>query len=383
MKTPVILCIDDEAMLLEALKCQLKDHFAGKYQIETVESAEEALEVIEELQEDEIELPVVICDQIMPGMKGDELLIKIHSMLPATLKILLTGQADVEAIGNAVNKANLYHYIAKPWEPTNFNLTIKGAIEHYFQEQKLAQFYADLEKKVAERTKKLHQKNEFLSMAVHDLKNPITAIQGFSEILQFDCQEVDNEEMVEIAGKIFASSQQMFELVKNILEVNAIELGKLELSFSKQNISPIAQGLFKHYVNIAQAKNIKLQLNDFDEKCYVKMDTNSIHRIFDNLISNAIKYSPPNKKILMSIYNKNNKIYFKVQDEGPGLSDEDQQKLFGQFTRLTPQPTGGEHSTGLGLFIVQKLVTTMQGKVWCKSMLGHGATFIVEFPSID
>ncbi|MCK5876409.1 MAG: hybrid sensor histidine kinase/response regulator [Candidatus Marithrix sp.] len=383
MKTPVILCIDDEIIILESLKCQLKDFFAGKYQIETVESADEALEVIEELQEDKIELPVVICDQIMPGMKGDELLIKIHSILPATLKILLTGQADAEAVGNAVNNANLYHYIAKPWEPTNLNLTIKSAIEHYFQEQKLAQFYADLETKVMERTQELRKKNVFLNMAVHDLKNPITAIQGFSEILQYDSKDIDDKETVEIAGKIFTSSQQMFSLVKNILEVNAIELGKVKLSFNKQNLLPVVQGLFKNYFKIAQAKNIKLQFNQTDEKCYVKVDSNSIYRILDNLISNAIKYSSPNKNILIDISNKSDKVRFKIQDEGPGLSDADQKKLFGQFTRLTPQPTGGEHSTGLGLFIVQQLVEMMQGKVWCKSILGHGATFIVEFPRVD
>ncbi|MFK5970029.1 MAG: hybrid sensor histidine kinase/response regulator [Candidatus Marithrix sp.] len=383
MKTPVILCIDDETILLDALKCQLKDYFAGKYRIETVESAEEALEVIEELEEDKIELPVVICDQIMPGMKGDELLVEIHTILPATLNILLTGQADVDVIGNAVNKANLYHYIAKPWEPTNFNLTIKGAVEHYFQEQELAQFYADLEVKVAERTQELRKKNEFLNMAVHDLKNPITAIQGFSEIIQYDCKDIDNEEIIEIAGKIFTSSQQMFDLVKNILEVNAIELGKLELSFSKQNILPVVQGLFKHYAEVAESKNIQLQLNNHDEKCYVKVDTNSIYRILDNLISNAIKYSLPNKKILISISNNYDSVRFKIKDEGPGLSDMDQKKLFGQFTRLTPQPTGGEHSTGLGLFIVKQLAETMHGKVWCESMLGHGATFIVEFPRVD
>jgi len=69
-----------------------------------------------------------------------------------------------------------------------------------------------------------------------------------------------------------------------------------------------------------------------------------------------------------------------IQDEGPGLSDADQEQLFGQFTRLTPKPTGEEHSTGLGLFIVKKMMESMQGKVWCESVLGQGATFIVEFP---
>ncbi|MBE9562992.1 MAG: sensor histidine kinase, partial [Proteobacteria bacterium] len=81
--------------------------------------------------------------------------------------------------------------------------------------------------------------------------------------------------------------------------------------------------------------------------------------------------------------NTKDKLRLKIQDEGPGLSDVDQKKLFGQFTRLTPQPTGGEHSNGLGLFIVKQLVEAMQGKVWCESILGHGATFVVEFMRVD
>jgi signal transduction histidine kinase len=101
------------------------------------------------------------------------------------------------------------------------------------------------------------------------------------------------------------------------------------------------------------------------------------------LISNAIKYSSPNKNISINLFNNYDNVRFKIQDEGPGLSDADQQKLFSQFTRLTPQPTGGEHSTGLGLFIVKQLVEAMQGRVWCESMLGHGATFIVEFPRVN
>jgi len=102
-ETPIILCIDDEPTILNALKTQLRKHFEHKYVIETAESGEEALEIIEELIEEEIELPLVICDYIMPSMKGDEVLIKIHKQLPHTIKILLTGQVDIQAVANIIN----------------------------------------------------------------------------------------------------------------------------------------------------------------------------------------------------------------------------------------------------------------------------------------
>ena len=99
MSKPVILCVDDEKIVLDSLKSQLKKSFGSDFEIEIAESGEEALEIIEEFIEDEIDLPVIISDQIMPGMKGDELLIEVNTLLPDTLKILLTGQASADAVG--------------------------------------------------------------------------------------------------------------------------------------------------------------------------------------------------------------------------------------------------------------------------------------------
>jgi response regulator RpfG family c-di-GMP phosphodiesterase len=161
MNKPVILCVDDEQILLLALKLQLKENFGNQYHIETAENSEEALEIIEELIANNIELPLVISDQVMPGMLGDELLTQIHNKIPETLKILLTGQADVSAIGRAVNKANLYRYIAKPWDPTDLNLTVTEAVRSYFHKKELKEFYDGLEQKVAERTLELERKNRF------------------------------------------------------------------------------------------------------------------------------------------------------------------------------------------------------------------------------
>ncbi len=139
MKKAVILCVDDEKIVLVSLKQQLKRKFERKYTLETAESGEEALEIVEELTAGNIDIPVVVSDHIMPGMKGDELLKRIHALSPKTLNILLTGQANADAVGYAVNYANLYRYIAKPWDQTDLNLTIAEAIRSYFQDKKLAE----------------------------------------------------------------------------------------------------------------------------------------------------------------------------------------------------------------------------------------------------
>lgn len=137
MSKLVILCVDDEKIVLDSLKEQLRSRLEGGYMIETAESGADALELIEELAEDDLELAVVISDQIMPEMKGDELLKTVHEKCPRTLKILLTGQADAQAVGNAVNSANLYRYISKPWQATDLTLTVKGALRSYNQGKQL------------------------------------------------------------------------------------------------------------------------------------------------------------------------------------------------------------------------------------------------------
>jgi two-component system sensor histidine kinase/response regulator len=383
MNKPVILCVDDEQILLLALKLQLKENFGNQYHIETAENSEEALEIIEELIANNIELPLVISDQVMPGMLGDELLTQIHNTIPETLKILLTGQADVSAIGRAVNNANLYRYIAKPWDPTDLNLTVTEAVRSYFHKKELKEFYDGLEQKVGERTLELERKNKFLSTAVHDLKNPLSIIQTSSELISNHFDEDDKKQLLEYNQYIFSSTQNMFELIDNLLEINKIESGKLKPKLELIDIQTILINLIQRYQLLAKVKDINLRFDQKNHNSYQAMlDEKMIYRVLDNLISNAIKYSPYDKSVYIRLIATETHIRCEIQDEGPGLSKEDQKKLFGQFARLSSQPTADEPATGLGLFIVKQLVETMRGKVWCDTEKSKGATFVVEFPSI-
>jgi class 3 adenylate cyclase/ActR/RegA family two-component response regulator len=144
MNRPVILCIDDEPMVLDSLRRQLSQALENEYEIETAIGGRDALELIEELLEEGSQIAVAISDYIMPDLKGDEVLKKIHEMSPCTLKIMLTGQASVEGITNAINTAKLYRYIAKPWQNEDLLLTVKEAIKSYSQAQLLAEQNAQL-----------------------------------------------------------------------------------------------------------------------------------------------------------------------------------------------------------------------------------------------
>ena len=146
MKKPAIICVDDEKIVIVSLKEQLKREFGSDFIIETAESGDEALEIFDDLSSEKVEVQLIISDQIMPGMKGDELLIQIHERNPKIYKILLTGQADVQAVGNAINKANLYRYISKPWEKADLTLTVSEAIRSYNQGEKLEEQSRNLKK---------------------------------------------------------------------------------------------------------------------------------------------------------------------------------------------------------------------------------------------
>src|ERR671933_1033610 len=139
MTKQVIICVDDETTVLRSLKTELKEALGKDYLIEIAESGEYALELIEELLEDGYEIPLIISDYIMPDMKGDELLKRVHLMSPKTLKIMLTGQADLEAVGRVIKYAKLYRYIAKPWQTEDLCLTVKEAVNRYLQDKKLAE----------------------------------------------------------------------------------------------------------------------------------------------------------------------------------------------------------------------------------------------------
>ncbi len=145
VKKPVILCVDDERTLLSSLKKELKGVLGDEYLIELAEGSDDALELMDELQEDGHELPLVISDYIMPYIKGDELLIRIHQKWPSTRKVMLTGQADISAVGNAVNLAGLYRYIAKPWQADDLKLTVTEAIRSFYQDKQLEQQHLTME----------------------------------------------------------------------------------------------------------------------------------------------------------------------------------------------------------------------------------------------
>lgn len=206
MSKPVIICVDDEPTVLESLKIELKRVLGDSCLIETAEGGEEALELIAELQEEEYEVALVLVDYIMPGIKGDELLREIHTRSPHTLNIMVSGQADLEAVSNAIREAKLFRYIAKPWQSNDLQASVIEAIQSFLQDrkleaqtQRLQQLYQQvqafnvvLEQQVEERTAQLNQLLEFEAM-LNRMIDKVRESLDESQILQTAVQELMTE----------------------------------------------------------------------------------------------------------------------------------------------------------------------------------------------
>jgi signal transduction histidine kinase len=146
-------------------------------------------------------------------------------------------------------------------------------------------------------------------------------------------------------------------------------------------ITSVVADVVNDYRNRAEEKGIRLHFDVPFQSMQAFGDALAMTQVLDNIISNAVKYSPSGRNVWIRLLERQTAMRVEVQDEGPGLSEEDKKRLFGKFVRLSAQPTGNEHSTGLGLSIVKRMVEAMNGEVWCESELGVGATFIVEIPA--
>lgn len=267
------------------------------------------------------------------------------------------------------------------------------------QNRELEDYSKTLEVKVEDRTKKLKQsnkdlqeaykkvldlnqeKNEFLGIAAHDLKNPLVTVKGYGEMILED-DELPKELRNEFLQAIVDSSVRMFSIIKSLLDVNAIEEGKISFDFDNIDFRSILDTVVPVYVDRAKEKDIEIINQSEPGDYWINVDMNFTTQVLENIISNAVKFSPSNKRIFTKVYKANNIVYCSIKDEGPGFTEKDKEKLFGKFTKLSARPTGGEHSSGLGLSIVKKLVELMNGEIYVISEPGEGAEFIVEFPEI-
>lgn len=221
------------------------------------------------------------------------------------------------------------------------------------------------------------EKSEFLGIAAHDLRSPLTVVMGCSEMLATD--RLPPERARGVAQNILSQAERMRRLISDLLDLNAIEEGRMNLSAGAVVLADCVGALVENHRAAAAKKGIALETT-LDPEAVAIADEKALQQILDNLISNALKFTKPNGRVTVEAGRGRAKAWIAVSDTGPGMSAQDKEKLFTRFARLSARPTGGESSHGLGLSIVKRLVDSMQGTIECDSEVGRGTTFRIELP---
>lgn len=220
------------------------------------------------------------------------------------------------------------------------------------------------------------QKNEFLGIAAHDLRNPIGVILGFSELLE---ENIDDE-FKEYTGEITKMSSKMLSLLDDLLDYSKIEAGKLDIRREITDYNALVAQNVRMNELLAKSKGIKI-LSDFEKTgLFVSIDEGKINQVLNNLIGNAIKYSYPDSTISIKVFKEDEQVVTQIIDEGQGIPEKEIEGLFNPFKRSSVQPTNGETSHGLGLAIVKKIIEGHNGRVGVASEYGQGSVFYFTLP---
>lgn len=257
---------------------------------------------------------------------------------------------------------------------------IKSVIKEVEHREEIERLAKDLAK-ANSRLKELDQlKSEFVSIASHQLRSPLTAIKGYASLLIEGSYGKVPPAAKEALQNIFESTDLMVGSVEDFLNVSRIEQGKMKYDMSEFNISELAKDVFTEQKNIAEEKSLELKFNCKNDSILIKADLGKIKQIFTNLVDNAIKYTEKGS-ITVSVLLDSNVVRFSVKDTGVGLSKEDANKLFSKFSRAKGANKVNVQGTGLGLYVAKQMVEAHKGKIWVESEgAGLGSTFIVELP---
>jgi signal transduction histidine kinase/ligand-binding sensor domain-containing protein len=226
------------------------------------------------------------------------------------------------------------------------------------------------------------EKNHLIKIVAHDLKSPLKQIMGLTNLLSMS-QNIGQSEDMDYIERIQQSIKRLDHMISNILDIDSIESDRARINLTKIDITPLIEEVISVFEPLGYEKDIKIIFSRPDRPMVLHIDRTYFIQVIENLISNAIKFSPKQKQIFVRLNDDGENTHLEIEDQGPGLTAEDQKKLFGKFQLLSAKPTGGEISTGLGLSIVKKYVELMQGAVTCISEPGEGAIFRVSFATVS
>ncbi len=342
-----ILVVDDDEIIRKLLRRVLE---RSGFVVDEAASGEQAIDCIEANAPD-----LILLDVVMDGIDGFITCRKVKSMdgMDAVPIIFVTGRSDTSSIVEGLD-AGGSDYITKP---INRHESL-ARIRNHLKMRKLMALQRNF---ITGLRKANLAKNRIIGVASHDLRNPLSSIRGLSEFLEHAGPL--NAEQQEIAKTIQLASDSMLHLVDELLDLSVIESCEERSELQPCQIFDIVSSSLNIYQYAANKKDIRLELDDRGMPDLLLLDKMQFRRLMDNLLSNAVKYSPLGSFVKVVCVTEGARLSIVVEDEGPGIPEEEMHKLFTDFGKTSVQPTGDETSTGLGLSICKKIADAHFGEI--------------------
>jgi signal transduction histidine kinase len=372
-----IICVDDDRALLDVLIQQLEGAFADTHTIEGAESAVETLELIEEIHQAGDTVEMIISDQVMPGMKGDQLLEQVHRQFPEIMTVILTGQGGLDSAISAINYAGLSKYLLKPWREEELKLTIRELLGKYRLEQEnkrllieLQQAYQHLKDTQEQliQSEKLAVVGKIATGIAHEIRNQLTVL-SFAEVIKLAVP--DNERVAQYVKNILKARDRILSIVDEIRHFarNQAQTYTKE-ACSLTELVDMSLHIMTYDKEVKKRKLVK----QFQAAPVVKLNRDKMIQVLINLIRNAIQATQETGEIIIAVTQDDGHARIQVADNGCGIPPENLPKIWQPFFT-----TKGEEGTGLGLEICKRIVEGHDGQIFCESEVGVGTTFTIEF----
>lgn len=349
-----LLVVDDDRINRGMLSAQLQK--AG-HRCEMAENGREALEKIESGSFD-----MVLLDVVMPEMDGLTCVRKIRETYNAMdlPVIMVTAKGETEDVVQAL-ESGANDYVTKPLDMP----VVLARVQTQLSLKRMAEL-----------------KDEFLRIASHDLKNPLTSMKGFTSLLAIQLQPgaTVNQAAHDCILRMGKNAVVMQRIIEDFLDFSALKDGRLEVKITSFDLAELVRESVEAHLEYAKGKSIALTSEIDASVETVQADGARLGQVVQNLVGNAIKFGSEGTEVVVRLKRKDAAVVFEVCDSGPGLTDEDLKKVFGKYARLSNKPTGAEKSSGLGLSICKQLVEMHHGEIGVYNNPDCGATFWFSIP---
>ncbi|NPV14898.1 hybrid sensor histidine kinase/response regulator [candidate division WOR-3 bacterium] len=364
-----ILLVEDNPGDARLVKETIAEADGGRFEITHLVRCEEATQRLKEESFD-----VVLLDLSLPDSKGLETVARVNTVAPQVPIVIMTGLDD-EEMAVAVAKMGAQDYLVKGHiDSRGLVRSLRYALERKRQELELAEKNTQL-------AKLSELKNQFLGMAAHDLRNPLTVIitcAGF--LLEEAGASLPDEKKLEFIERIKANAEFMVNLINDLLDFTRIEAGQIELNLEPVELTELVAKNIEENRMLGAQKGIELKLVIEDDGVRVYADPARITQVLNNFLSNAFKFSAPGTKVSVRVGKENGGVRVAVKDQGQGIPADEMKKLFKPFQKTSVRSTAGERSTGLGLAICRQIIEAHKGFIGAESEPGKGSTFYFWLP---